>query len=615
MESKINKALALFFFISVILYFMHPVLDTDFPWHLKTGEYIYLHKEIPKTDPFLIFSKGEAAEKFFLSQYWLAQLIFYGIYNTIGLFGIVMLRNMLIASIFIILWLSMKNTPNILKIVILYFTATLFLIYSGERPQLFSFLFSIVVIAILERYRKTGSVKSLFFLPVIMLFWANMHGGYIFGDVAIAIFCLFETVKYFFFKKSTISLDRRKLLPLVAAGFISIVASYINPNTYQAFVVAIEMSGKPGVRIIREYEPALAETWGPLASKYIFIYWAIMGYSLVLLSLNLRRLDLTHAGLVFFTLYMSLTAIRFAPFFVMTALFISAQYRFDIINLEKPAMLKRLKLPLTIASLLLVLFWGGSLVYSMPGLTDFKKIMKAPYYPEGAVQFLSKNIEGGRIFNSYNTGSYLLWRLYPEFRTFSDTRGINGKESLAISGAERWDGDQYSFDYAFLDVLPKDYGKIVMKSRKIPIIPLQEEKWSSLLDKYNIEIIVHETTNMYSADIYPIILRLVKDNRWKLVYSDGVVLIFVIDIPRFKGLIAQYELDKSRIYDQIGMENAIRAGGPQSSVYSSLALALLMKGGSDKKVGEFVRYALYMNPHDFQAHYLKAFLEMKKQKK
>lgn len=614
MESKINKALALFFLIAVILYFMHPVLDTDFPWHLKTGEYIYQHKEIPKTDPFLIFSKGEATEKFFLSQYWLAQLIFYGIYNTTGLFGIVMLRNMLIAGIFIVLWFSMKNTPNILKIVILYFTATLFLIYSGERPQLFSFLFGISTIAILERYRKTVSIKSLIFLPVIMLFWANMHGGYIFGDMVIAIYCLSETVKYFF-KKSTTSLAGDKLLLLLAAGFSSIIASYINPNIYQALVVAIEMSGNPGVRIIREYEPALAETWGPLASKYIFIYWAIMGYSLVLLSLNLRRLDLTHAGLVFFTLYMSLTAIRFGPFFVMTALFISAQYRFDIINFEKLSMLKRLKLPLTIASLLLVLFWGGSLVYSMPRLTEFKKIMKVPYYPEGAVRFLSKNIEGGRIFNSYNTGSYLLWRLYPEFRTFSDTRGINGEESLAISGAERWDGDQYSFDYAFIDVLPKDYGKIMMKSRKIPVIPLQKEKWSSLLDKYNIEIIVHETTNMYSAAIYPIVLRLVKDNRWKLVYSDGVVLIFVRDISRFKGLIAQYELDKSRIYDQIGMENAGRAGGPQSSVYSSLALALLMKGGSDKKVGEFVRYALYMNPQDFQAHYLKSFLEIKKQKK
>lgn len=617
MESKLNKALALFFFTAVILYFMPPVIDIDFPWHLKTGEYIYQHREIPKTDPFSIVSPGGEDVKFFLSQYWLGQLIFYWIYSFAGLFGIVMLRSMLLAGIFVILWFSMKNTPNILKIGVLYITAALFLAYIGERPQLFSFLFGISAIAMLEGYRKTFSVKSLIFLPLMMLLWANIHGGYIFGDAAIAVFCFFETVKYFFIRKSEVSLPPDKLLLLLAFGFISIVVSYINPNSYQAIPVAIGMGGEPFLKLVKEYASALTETRGPDATNNIFIYWLIMGYSLVLLSLNLRRLDITHLGLVFFTLYLSLTAIRFVPFFVMTALLISGQYQFNIIDFERFAALKRLKLPAAIISLLLVLFWAGSLIYSMPRISNLNKASKIVYYPEGAVQFLLNNAGGGRIFNSHNTGSYLLWRLYPVFQTFVDTRGFNAREAYSISTAERWDGDRYSFVDGFYDALPKDYGKIEVKNEiivKRPSIPLKREKWIRLLDKYNIDIIVHEATNIYSGHIYPIILRMIKEDQWKLVYSDGVVLIFVRDAPRFKDIISKYELDKSRIYDQIGMESAHKLGRSYASIYSSLAFALLMKGSDDKTVEEYIGHALYLNPKDFQAIYLKAFLELKRKK-
>ena len=136
-------------------------------------------------------SNGSLAEKFFLSNYWLAQVLFYLIFLKAGPLGIVILRAALLTGIIIILWRSMKNTPLAIKVLLLYLTATFLLAYSGERPQLFSFLFSLIIITLTEDYRNNGSIKSLLFLPLLMLIWAQMHGGFIFGDMLIILPLLF----------------------------------------------------------------------------------------------------------------------------------------------------------------------------------------------------------------------------------------------------------------------------------------------------------------------------------------------------------------------------------------------------------------------------------------
>lgn len=617
-DLRLKNIIALFFLVAVAINFITPIMDPDFPWHLKTGEYIYQHGEIPKTDPFSISSTGRSSEKYILSQYWLAQVIFHLIITKIGAFGIIMLRSLVFTGIIAILWFSMKKTPILLKAGILYYTARLFHAYLGDRPQFFSFLFSAVVVVLLEKYRKTFSARYLIFIPFLMCFWANSHGGFIFGDVVIIIVCLSEAVKYFFIRDKMPSLPEDKLLLLLSAGFISIIVSYLNPNIYQAFIFAYEGSISPYIKVIKEYIPPLVETQGPFASINNFIYWSIMGYSLCLLALNLRKADLTHLGLVFFTLYISLTAVRFVPFFVMTALIISGQYGLDIAKPDKFIKLKRLGLLVHVALLIAVLFWCGSLYKSMPSKRLLTKIVGQRLYPESAVLFLDKNFNGGGIFNSHSTGSYIVLRLYPKFKSFIDTRAYNLEAVLDasdISYARRWDFDRYSLVDTISDLLPTEYGKIEMNLGNRPAHPPGQEKWQQLLDNYKIDIILHEASNYYTGELYPLPLRLIKNKQWKLIFSDGKAMIFVRDIPKYKELISRFELCKEKVYDQIGMENAPRLGSIHSQIYSSLAFALLMKGGSDKLIEEYVKHALYLDPKDMLASYIEAFLKIKRAKK
>ena len=614
-----EKSIALVFFVSVALYFMIPIMDVDFPWHLKTGEYIFQHKEIPASDPFSVASTGGRIERFALSQYWLAQVIFYLIFSTIGPFGIILLRVLIFAGIIAILWVCMGTKSPWLKAAILYLTATLFLVYMGDRPQLFTFILTPVVVLLLEHFRKTSSPKSLFFLPIVMLFWANVHGGFILGSVLIMIVCVAETVKYFLIKKPSVPLTQEKLLWLLVMGFISIMIAYINPNGYYPLTLTMEIAGSPYAKAIKEYNTPLTETLGPFASRANFIYWFLMGYVLVILALNLRRADITHLGLVLFTLAISLTAVRYVPFFVMVGLVIAGGYSIDSPRTGRFDGLKKLKTPMNILLLLVLLFWCGFRFHKLPNNLQLTGMVSSKIFPEEAMRFLETEIGSAKIFNSHTTGSYLIYRLYPQFKSFIDTRSYNREvafEANDITYAKRWDGDQYSLWDALADVLPKKYGNIDIQMGDKPAHPPKQEKWKRLLEEKHIEVIMHEATNVFTGELYPIAMRLLLAKEWRLVYMDGKVMIFVKDIPRFRNVIKKYEISKEKIFDEIGMENAPRLGRTiQPRVYSSLALALLMKGAPDSSIKELIRHALFLDPKDIMASYLEAFLALKSAKK
>ena len=50
-------------------------------------------------------------------------------------------------------------------------------------------------------------------------------------------------------------------------------------------------------------------------------------------------------------------------------------------------------------------------------------------YPDGAARFLLANHIGGPMFNTYEYGGYLMWRLWPQERVFIDGRALNVNEA------------------------------------------------------------------------------------------------------------------------------------------------------------------------------------------
>jgi hypothetical protein len=56
-----------------------PFSDTDFFWHLKTGEWIWQHQALPTADPFAYPTPAtlDARQRFTLTSYWLSQIAYH----------------------------------------------------------------------------------------------------------------------------------------------------------------------------------------------------------------------------------------------------------------------------------------------------------------------------------------------------------------------------------------------------------------------------------------------------------------------------------------------------------------------------------------------------------
>ncbi|MGQ9571081.1 MAG: hypothetical protein ACUVUQ_09640 [Thermodesulfovibrionales bacterium] len=621
-----EKLIAGLFFIAVFVNFLGPIVDVDFPFHLKTGEYIYQHGEIPKDDPFSFPGKGIVTDKkiFTLSQYWLAQVLFYKLYSIAGPSGIILLRAAVLSLFIFLLWFALRKRGLFSSLLIATLVTIILQPSKLDRPQLFSFLLTLILILLLEKFRENpSSAKPLYLIPPLMFLWSNMHGGFVFGLAVIVIYTISETLKFFLKKiKPNFpigqTLTEKSVLMLLLAGLLAIAFSYINPNTNGLLIATIEShtSTKWLYSSIREYMSPVEETRFPHGIKIANIsFWILFGFICTLIALNIvrtRAINITTFALIFFSSVAALTSMRYIPFFIALAMPLTKDFRF----FKEPVFLRHLtKLAISIFLSLFLIFAIGF------GLKDYKNMFKFKvhrFYPAGAARFLLDNHIDANMFNSNNKGSYLLWKLYPNYRVFQDTRYIS-LEATIDGIAIRQALDDYNqptglaLESALSALVPKDLGKIDI-STKAPLNNSKNNKplWKKLLEQYDINLIVHETTADYNSEIFPLILRLLKDNEWVLIYADGVMLIFVKNDEKYSEIIKRFKKPKELIYDEIILEAALSVKNKITfpTPYSSLAFALMMKG-KDEDAKKMIDAALALDKKDMVANFCTAYLALK----
>ena len=173
--------------------------DPDIWWHLKMGEYVLEHHEVPDNDPFAYTSPVplSQSQRIGLRAHWLGQVIYAYANSAKGLLGVVLLRNTLIIMpmLILLLWLLRRKVPPWEAFLVLGLPASMLsfqLFYSFERPQGMSFNLVLIVAILLERVRTRSPEKrfdhAYWLLPLMTAIWANIHAGYIVGNIIIIIY-------------------------------------------------------------------------------------------------------------------------------------------------------------------------------------------------------------------------------------------------------------------------------------------------------------------------------------------------------------------------------------------------------------------------------------------
>lgn len=536
MNKKIIKILVFisFFllFISFInTYFSIKLWDYDFWWHIATGRYIVEHKALPDTDPFSFINNLEEnknphplREQFILKQYWLAQVIFYKVYDAFGDRGIIFLRSfILFSTIFLIFWwFNRQKVGFYITYPFLFFVFHQTIIFSGERPVLFTVLFSVIVFVILDDFRQRKG-RLIFSLIPLMLIWANLHGGYILGIVIILAYIVAEVI-HFIFKKD--AFDKKVFITLCIVGLLTLAVSAINPNGFSAFL-SLNPQGKLFQAYVVEYQsPFRLYKMHMRSIDYEYIFLIILFP--ILAILRNKKTPVVHYLLLLGLLYMSITALRFVIYYVcLSAMILGRELYFLLDEYSEKVNFDRSKFTFIASILLLV----SSILFTS-GYADFNRISfttaKRATVPKGAADFIEAQKIQGNMFNDMGSGGYLAWRLYPWKKIFADTRQLNY-------------------------IVTTEYSWIMgaIKSIKNPELPKGKKPlWERLLDHYKIDFVVINSTDLF-GQVTPLVFSLIKDEKWIPVYCDIISVVFVRDVKENAEIIDEYRLADDFIYNAI----------------------------------------------------------------
>jgi len=158
---------------------MLPIDDPDVWWHLRTGEWIVRAGSVPTTDPFSSFGY----QKPWIAYSWLFELILYGVHSVLGLQGIVLFT----VGLALLIALALHRLVRAAK---LSFRSEIIITAMGlacmkslmtPRPWLFSIVFFIIELDLLLEFRRSGTIRPLYWLPVLFFFWANIHVQFVYG--------------------------------------------------------------------------------------------------------------------------------------------------------------------------------------------------------------------------------------------------------------------------------------------------------------------------------------------------------------------------------------------------------------------------------------------------
>lgn len=446
--------------------------DHDAWWHLRTGQYIVENHKLPSPDPFAFTTyigppsyPGEEAVRYFnLTHEWLAQASMYLAYAAGGFPLVVLLRALLMAAACALTGLIAYRRSSSFYVAAgaAILAAVLSYRFAYDRPLLVTFLFTAVLMALLEYGRW------LWAIPVLFLVWANCHGGFFIGWAVLAAWCAESIVR---------GVPHLRLYVLSGAG---VLASCINPNGFRVFTTLLAYR--------QSYMQGLLAEWRHTPLWPLSPFVVVTAIAAVLLFRAGRRARVVDCLLF--------GAFAIAGFYAFRNVVYMALIGPVVIAACLPWKIGRLapKWEWGIAALLLA-------TIALPASQDrsFRLSAYEATRPAGAVRFLQAHHVTGPLFNTYEQGGYLMWRLWPQMKVFVDGRALN-------------------------EAVFKDYRRITYS-----ITAPGEKNPLQLLNQYGVETILITGYEYFTGSPHFLIAILAdpKQTDWKLVFQDSQAMVFM----------------------------------------------------------------------------------------
>ncbi len=414
---------------------MTPIFDPDIWWHLRTGQWIVEHGAVPTTDPFSSYGMGKP----WIAYSWLYEVLVYGLYSARGLTGMLLYRVVLsVAVVAAIHRLVAKREPRFVVATNLVLLAVLGILpLLNVRPWLFTILFFTLTLDAVLDLREGRNTKAVWLLPPMYALWANLHIQFIYGLFLLSL-ATAESMIDVLFRRAAVennasTIPSRRLLIVTASCAVATLATPYHLHLYRTILDIIRQTGQ--FQYVTELlSLSFRSPWD------WFVLAATLGAAF---SLGWRRevrpfpLLLLAAGA-----FLSFRARRDVWFVVIAAVaFIATSHSTKAVA-DRFALTKRR-----------VLLVAAGVVAVLVGVGWIRNISErhlesalAEKYPVAAAAVVEQRGYPGPLYNHFNWGGYLIWRL-PNLPVAMDGRGnLQGDErierALATWAGERtWPSD------------------------------------------------------------------------------------------------------------------------------------------------------------------------------
>jgi hypothetical protein len=411
-QLTLPRLITLITFIALFAMAVRVAADTDMYWHLRAGQYILETRTIPNVDPFSWTASGLP----WVNVHWLSQIILYGTYVLLGLPGLSLLVAALVVVAFVFVWKQMEGGPFLRAFIVVLAAAVAGAVWT-PRSQMATFVLTALVAYLIYLY-KWKQTDRLWFIPLVFVAWVNLHGGYISGFMVLGAVLAGEIINHVLGFEGPDVLTWQRWRKLLIITLISGAVLLINPFTFTALQLPFRTVN---IGVLQDY----IQEWAAPNFHELFqqpMLWLLL-LTLVVIGWSGRRLDATDAVLLVVFAYitflarrnMGLFALICAPVLSRHAAALLGRYRIGQRQLSKGH-------PIVNWIILALISVAAIMKILLPLLPATRFEAEQKILPVEAADWIAAQQPAGKMFNSYNWGGYLLWRLWPEYPVYADGR-------------------------------------------------------------------------------------------------------------------------------------------------------------------------------------------------
>ena len=534
MPSSLNRLLPWILGLSLIVFTVglcfNPAECNDLFWQIRAGRDIAASGHAPHADAYSWTQRGTP----WVAHEWLCFWLLWKLFQTGGFAAIWIGEAALVALTFTLVYVhALRETEGspITAFLLAVAAAIVSCGFFQPRPHLWTYLFLTLTIAALTHLRRSpASWRRAWLLPAALTLWSNLHAGVIVGVGMVFAFALGDALEAWASPPPARADPWLRARRTALLGLACAAATLATPYGWRIYEnLGATLGNATAMNIVSEWaSPNFHDADGKVLAAFL----ALLAYGV---TFTRRRREWAPLLILVLLVHEALGASRNVPLLAIAGVLLFAGDLHSSLKRHlagdggaetslfghSPSLVSVAAVAVAIvaasgmrAAAVLQSDGAGAALAPRIATASFKLTA----FPNAACRFVETEQfpESVRIYNIYDLGGYLIWRL-PQYPVFIDGRA-----------------DVY-------------FGQTLEDARKIYGLPYN---WDALLNGYGADVIV--TTAAQNQTRF-----FLTASDWALVYADRPdlgspaaaksskvnALIFVKRLPKYDALIARCRKD------------------------------------------------------------------------